>query len=64
MKEHFHFNPLDDVLKVIDQIVKQKLSQIENPSYLDTNVLYTAAVTTIVYLNDLNKRDTKKNPKS
>ena len=32
-------HPSDDVLKVIDQLAKRKLSQIENPNYLDINVL-------------------------
>ena len=53
-------HPSDDVLRVIDQLVKQKLSQIENPNYLDIDVLlYTAAVTTKEYLNDLNKKYTE-----
>ena len=56
-------HPSDDVLKVIDQLVKQKLSQIQNPNYLDIDVLlYTAAVTTKEYLNDLNKKYTE-NPR-
>ena len=47
-------HPSDDVLKVIEQLAKRKLSQIENPNYLDKNILlYTAAVTMKEYLNDL-----------
>ena len=47
-------HPSDNVLKVIDQLAKRKLSQTENPNYLDINVLlHTAAVTTNEYLNDL-----------
>ena len=58
-------HPSDDVLKVIDRLAKRKLSQIENPSYLDINVLlYTAAVTTKEYLNDLSNRYTEKTPKA
>ena len=58
-------HPSDDVLKVIDRLAKRKLSQIENPNYLDINVLlYTAAVTTKEYLNDLSKRYTEKTPKA
>ena len=35
-----------DVLKIIEQVAKRKFSQIENPNYLDINILlYTAAVT-------------------
>ena len=57
--------PSDDVLKVIDRLAKRKLSQIENPNYLDINVLlYTAAVTTKEYLNDLSKKYTEKTPKA
>ena len=57
--------PSDDVLKVIDQLAKQKLSQIENLSYLDINVLlHTAAATTKEYLSDLNKKYTEKSPKA
>ena len=53
----------DDVLKMIDQLAKQKLSQIENPNYLDINVLlYTVPVTTKEYLNYLNKKYTE-NPR-
>ena len=45
----------DDVLKIADQLAKQKLSQIENPNYLDINVvLNTATVTTKEYLEDFN----------
>ena len=45
----------DDVLKVVDQLAKWKLSQIENPNYLNINVLlHAAAVITKEYLNDLN----------
>ena len=55
----------DDVLKVIDQLAKRKLSQIENPNDLDINVLLnTAAVTTKEYLNDLNEKYTEKSPKA
>ena len=55
--------PSDNVLKVIDRLAKQKLSQIENPNYLYINVLlYTAAVTTKEYLHDLSKRYTEKKP--
>ena len=58
-------HPSDDVLKVIDRLAKRKLSQIENPNYLDIDVLlYTAAVTTKEYLNDLSKKYNEKNPKS
>ena len=58
-------HPSDDVLKVIDRLAKRKLSQIENPNYLDINVLlYTAAVTTKEYLNDLSKKYTEKTPKA
>ena len=58
-------HPSDDVLKVIDQLAKWMLSQIEKLNYLDINVLlYTAAVTTKEYLNDLNKKYTKKSPKA
>ena len=58
-------HPSDDVLKVIGRPAKRKLSQIENPNYLDVNVLlYTAAVTTKVYLNGLSKRYTEKTPKA
>ena len=58
-------HPSDDVLKVIDRLAKRKLSQIENPNYLDINVLlYTAAVTTKKYLNDVSKRYTEKTPKA
>ena len=58
-------HPSDDVLKVIDQLAKRKLSQIENPNYLDLNVLlYTAAVTTKEYLNDLKESYTEKSPKA
>ena len=58
-------HPSDDVLKVIDQLAKRKLSQIENPNYLDINVLlYTAAVTTKEYLNDLKENYTEKSPKA
>ena len=58
-------HPSDDVLKVIDRLAKRKLSQIENPNYLDINVLlYTAAVTTKEYLNDVSKRYTEKTPKA
>ena len=44
-------HPSDGVLKIIGELKKQKLSQIENPNYLDINVslnvlLYTAGVTT------------------
>ena len=54
-------HPWNDMLKVIDQLVKQKLSQIENLKYLDINVLlFTAAVTTKDYLNYLNKKYTEK----
>ena len=54
-------HPLDDVLKVIDQLAKWRLSQIKNPNYLDINVLlYIAAVTTTEYLNDLNENYTEK----
>ena len=50
---------------MIDRLAKQKLSQIENPNYLDINVLlYTAAVTTKEYLNDLSKKYTEKTPKA
>ena len=57
-------HPSDDVLKVIDRLAKQKLSQIENVNYLDINVLlYTAAVTTKEYPNDLSKKYTKKTQK-
>ena len=57
-------HPSDDVLKVIDQLAKRKLSQIENPNYLYINVLlYTAAVTTKEYLNDLKENCTEKSPK-
>ena len=55
--------PSDNVLKVVDQLAKRKLSQIENPNYLDINVLlYTAAVAMKEYLNDLNRKYTKKKP--
>ena len=58
-------HPSDDVLKVIDQLAKRKLSQIENPNYLDINVLlYTAAVTTKEYLNDLRENYTEKSSKA
>ena len=58
-------HPSDDVLKVIDQLAKRKLSQIENPNYLDINVLLcTAAVTTKEYLNDLKENYTEKSPKA
>ena len=58
-------HPSDDVLKVIDRLAKRKLSQIENQNNLDINVLlYTAAVTTKEYLNDLRKKYTEKNPKA
>ena len=58
-------HPSDDVLKVIDQLAKRKLSQIENPNYLYINVLlYTAAVTTKEYLNDLKENYTEKSPKA
>ena len=58
-------HPSDDILKVIDRLAKRKLSLIENPNYLDINVLlYTAAVTTKEYLNDLSKRYTEKTPKA
>ena len=58
-------HPSDDVLKVIDQLAKQEFSQIEKPNYLDINALLcTAAVTTKEYLNDLNKKYTKKSPKA
>ena len=54
----------DDVLKVTDRLAKRELSQIENLNYLDINVLlYTVAVTTKDYLNNLSKRYTKKPPK-
>ena len=57
-------HPSDDVLKVIDQLAKRKLSQIENPHYLDINVLlYTPAVTTKEYLSDSNEKYTETNPK-
>ena len=50
---------------MIDRLAKRKLSQIENLNYLDINVLlYTAAVTTKDYLNDLSKRYTVKTPKA
>ena len=50
---------------MIDRLAKRKLSQIENPNYLDINVLlYTAAVTTKEYLNDVSKRYTEKTPKA
>ena len=50
---------------MIDRLAKQELSQIENPNYLDINVLlYAATVTTKDYINDLSKRYTKKNPKA
>ena len=46
------------------QLAKQ-LSQIENPNYLDINVLlYTAAITTKKYLNNLNMKYTKKTSKA
>ena len=49
---------------MIDRLEKQKLSQIENVNYLDINVLlYTAAVTTKEYPNDLSKKYTKKTQK-
>ena len=58
-------HPSDDVLKVIDRLAKRKLSQIENPNYLDVNVLlYTAAVTAKEYLNDLSKKSAEKSPKT
>ena len=58
-------HPSDDILKVIDRLAKRKLSLIENPNYLDINVLlYTAAVTTKEYLNDLIKKYTEKTPKA
>ena len=58
-------HPSDDVLKVIDQVAKRKLSQIENLNYLHINVLlYTALVTTKKCLNNLNKNYTKKPPKA
>ena len=54
-------HPWNDILKLIDQLVKQKLSQIENLKYLGINVLlFTAAVTTKDYLNYLNKKYTEK----
>lgn len=55
----------DDVLKVIDQLAKQKLSQIDSKNYLDINVLLdSAAFTTKEYLNDLNEKNTEKSPKT
>ena len=54
-------HPWNDILKLIDQLVKQKLSQIENLKYLGINVLlFTAAVTAKDYLNYLNKKYTEK----
>ena len=54
-------HPWNDISKLIDQLVKQKLSQIENLKYLGINVLlFTAAVTTKDYLNYLNKKYTEK----
>ena len=50
---------------MIDRLAKRKLSQIENPNYLDVNVLLnTAAVTAKEYLNDLSKKSTEKSPKT
>ena len=57
-------HPSDDVLKVIDRLAKRKLSQIENPNYLDINVLLYNAVTAKEYLNDLSKKSTEKTPKT
>ena len=52
-------------MKVIHRLAKRKLSQIENANYLDINVLlYTAAVTTKEYLNDVSKKYTEKTPKA
>ena len=48
----------------MNRLAKQKLSKIENTNYLDINVLlYTAAVTTKEYLNDVSNRYTEKTPK-
>ena len=54
-------HPSEDVLKVIDQLAKQKLSQIENSTYLDKNI---AAVTTKEYLNDLSENYPEKTVKA
>ena len=58
-------HPSDDVLKVIHRLAKRKRSQVENPNYLDINVLlYTAAVTRKEYLNDLIKKHAEKTLKA
>ena len=58
-------HPSDDVLKVIHQLAKRKLSQVENLNYLDINVLlYNAAVTRKEYLNDLIKKYAEKTLKA
>ena len=58
-------HPSDDVLKVIHQLARRKLSQVENLNYLDINVLlYNAAVTRKEYLNDLIKKYAEKTLKA
>ena len=52
--------PSDDVLKMVHQLAKQKLCQIENPNFLFINVLLcTAAVITKEDLNNLNEKYTE-----
>lgn len=52
--------PSDNVLKMVHQLAKQKLCQIENPNFLFINVLLcTAAVITKEYLNNLNEKYTE-----
>ena len=50
-------HPWTDVLKMIDELAKGKLTQIENPNFFDINVLlYNAAVTRKEYLEDLTEK--------
>ena len=54
-------HPWTDVLKMIDELAKGKLTQIENPNFFDINVLlYNAAVTRKEYLKDLTEKYTEK----
>ena len=49
-------HPSHDVMKITDQITIQTLTQVENPNYLDINVmLYSAAIIVKEQLNNLNK---------
>ena len=58
-------HPSDDVLKVIDRLAKRKLSQIENPNYLDINVLFIHCCSYYERVSQQLKYEVhRKNPKS